>query len=54
MKKTLSRTKATALGAKGGKATLRKRGRKHFAKISKMRKTFGGGRPPKKKAEEVA
>ena len=33
-------------GKKGGKATA-KRGPDYYSKISAMRKTHGGGRPPK-------
>lgn len=36
-----------ALGEKGGEATLKKRGRKFFQQIAKMRKTHAGGRPRK-------
>jgi hypothetical protein len=37
------------LGESGGHATLKKRGRKFFSEISKRRKNFSGGRPPKDK-----
>lgn len=40
-------TPAAALGAKGGKATLAKRGPDHFRQLAARRKTHGGGRPPK-------
>jgi hypothetical protein len=39
---------AALLGSKGGKATLAKRGPNYFRKLASKRKTFGGGRPPKK------
>jgi hypothetical protein len=38
---------AAVLGAKGGKATLAKRGPDYFRKLAAKRKTYGGGRPPK-------
>lgn len=38
---------AAVLGAKGGKATLARRGPDYFRKLAARRKTFGGGRPPK-------
>lgn len=40
----------TEIGTKGGKRTLKRKGKKHFSKISLMRKNFRGGRPKKKKA----
>lgn len=40
------------VGRLGGKATLKKKGRKHFAKIAAMRKNHRGGRP-KDAAREV-
>ncbi len=40
---------ATALGAKGGNATLANKGPEYFKQISAMRKKKAGGRP--KKAE---
>ena len=43
----LERSPAAELGKKGGKATA-KRGSDYYAKISAMRKSHGGGRPPKK------
>jgi hypothetical protein len=42
---------AALLGAKGGKATLAKRGPDYFRKLASKRKTFGGGRPPKSSDE---
>lgn len=42
----LSEKPATVLGAKGGRKTAQ-RGPDYFAKIAAMRKTRGGGRPPK-------
>jgi hypothetical protein len=39
---------AVALGKMGGNATA-KRGPEYFRKIAAMRKTYAGGRPPKKK-----
>ena len=39
---------AKILGSKGGNATLAKRGPDYFRKLASKRKTFGGGRPPKK------
>ena len=50
--KKLTKTRATTIGAIGGKATLKRRGKKHFAKISMMRKSFKGGRPRKAKEGE--
>lgn len=38
---------AAILGAKGGKATLAKRGPDYFRQLAARRKTHGGGRPPK-------
>ena len=38
---------AAVLGKKGGKATA-KRGREYFRQLAAKRKTFAGGRPPKK------
>jgi hypothetical protein len=38
---------AVALGRRGGKSTA-KRGPDYFRKIAAMRKSFAGGRPPKK------
>jgi hypothetical protein len=35
------------LGAMGGQATLKKKGARFFARISRKRKNFKGGRPPK-------
>jgi hypothetical protein len=37
---------AVSLGRRGGKATA-ERGPEYFRKIQAMRKTKGGGRPPK-------
>jgi len=34
-------------GSEGGQKTLRKKGPGYYAKIAKMRKHFGGGRPKK-------
>lgn len=45
MKKRPSKAAAT-LGSKGGKKTLATRGPDYFRKLSAMRKTRGGGRPP--------
>jgi hypothetical protein len=42
----LEQSPAATLGKKGGKATA-KRGSEYFRKIAAMRKTHGGGRPPK-------
>jgi len=42
----LSQSPAAELGKKGGKQTA-KRGPDFYSKISAMRKTHGGGRPPK-------
>lgn len=39
---------AVALGAKGGKATLAKRGPDYFRQLAGKRKNHGGGRPRKK------
>jgi hypothetical protein len=33
------------IGTRGGKKTLRRKGKKFFSQISLMRKTFRGGRP---------
>jgi hypothetical protein len=38
---------AAILGARGGKATLAKRGPDYFRKLAGKRKTHGGGRPRK-------
>jgi hypothetical protein len=38
---------AAVLGARGGKATLAKRGRDCFRQLAAKRKTHGGGRPRK-------
>jgi hypothetical protein len=38
---------AAILGAKGGKATLAKRGPDYFRQLAARRKTHGGGRPRK-------
>jgi hypothetical protein len=45
------------IGQRGGRNTYKKRGAKHFSKISMMRKSFKGGRPRKdagKQANPVA
>jgi hypothetical protein len=39
---------AAVLGAKGGKATLAKRGPDYFRQLAARRKIHGGGRPRKK------
>ena len=39
---------AAVLGAKGGKATLAKRGPDYFRQLAARRKVHGGGRPRKK------
>jgi hypothetical protein len=41
--------KMSKLGQKGGKATVRKKGKKFFSKISLMRRHCRGGRKPKVK-----
>ena len=41
---------AAALGKKGGTTTA-ERGPDYFRKIAAMRKTHGGGRPPKKRID---
>jgi len=43
----LDQSPAATLGKKGGKATA-KRGSDYYRKISAMRKTHAGGRPPSK------
>jgi hypothetical protein len=53
-RKKLTSKQMSEIGRAGGLATLKKRGSKFFARISKRRKTFAGGRPRKdgkKKAE---
>jgi hypothetical protein len=39
--------KMSKLGRRGGKATVRKKGKKFFSKISLMRRNCRGGRKPK-------
>lgn len=39
---------AAVLGHKGGSATARRHGSKHYRQMAAMRKTHGGGRPRKK------
>jgi hypothetical protein len=46
---TLSMNPASLLGSIGGKKTA-ERGAEYFARIAAMRKTRGGGRPPKESA----
>jgi hypothetical protein len=46
---SLSEKRARA-GSRGGKATLRRKGRKHFSRLSKKRTVFAGGRKPKTEA----
>ena len=45
----LSMSPAALLGARGGKALANERGPEYFARLNAMRKTHGGGRPPKEK-----
>jgi hypothetical protein len=47
MKKRAPEQDMEELGQTGGMATLKKKGREFFSRISKMRKTFAGGRPRK-------
>src|SRR6185437_5933373 len=41
----LAQSPAATLGAKGGKATMRKLGPEHFRELAAKRKTRAGGRP---------
>jgi hypothetical protein len=49
MENTFSSAYLKKIGARGGKRTLKKKGKKFFGKISMMRKNFRGGRPKKVK-----
>jgi hypothetical protein len=39
---------AVALGHQGGSTTARRHGSEHYRQMAAARKTYGGGRPPKK------